>query len=72
MAAFFQARLQKGIETVLDILDFDRQILDADLIFTGEGRLDSQSLRGKVVLGVARRAARRKKAGNRSGGRRRL
>ena len=61
MAAFFQARLQKGIETVLDILDFDRQILDADLIFTGEGRLDSQSLRGKVVLGVARRAARRKK-----------
>lgn len=55
-AAFFGARLQMGIETVLDLTDFDRLAAGADLVITGEGRLDSQSLRGKVVIGVARRA----------------
>ena len=47
-----------GIETVLELVDFDRLAADADLVITGEGRLDSQSLRGKVVIGVARRAKR--------------
>ena len=56
VAAFFGARLQSGIETVLDTVNFERAAADADVIFTGEGRLDSQSLRGKVVVGVARRA----------------
>ena len=55
-AAFFGAKLQMGIETVLELVDFDRLAADADLVITGEGRLDSQSLRGKVVIGVARRA----------------
>ncbi len=41
-----------GIETVLDLTDFDRLAAGADLVITGEGRLDSQSLRGKVVIGV--------------------
>ena len=54
--AFFDSTLQMGIETVLDVTNFDEQAADADLIFTGEGKLDSQSLRGKVVIGVARRA----------------
>lgn len=54
--AFFGSRLQMGIETVLDLTDFDRKAADAHLIITGEGRLDSQSLRGKVVIGVSRRA----------------
>ncbi len=54
--AFLGARLQMGIETVLDLTDFDRLAADATLVITGEGRLDSQSLRGKVVIGVARRA----------------
>ena len=58
MVAFFASRLQMGIETVLDTVDFDRLAADADLIVTGEGKLDSQSLRGKVVIGVARRAKR--------------
>lgn len=58
MIAFFDARLQMGIETVLDTVNFDRIISDADMIFTGEGRIDSQSLRGKVVMGVAGRAVR--------------
>ena len=56
MIAFFDSRLQMGIQTVLDTVGFDRIISDADMIFTGEGKLDSQSLRGKVVIGVAARA----------------
>ena len=56
MAAFFGARLQMGIETVLDTVRFADVIAGADMIFTGEGRLDSQSLRGKAVIGVSRRA----------------
>ena len=59
MLAFFGARLQQGIETVLDLVQFDRLIEDADVIFTGEGRLDGQSAGGKVISGVARRAKRR-------------
>lgn len=54
--AFLGARLQRGIEAVLDLTNFDRLAADAYLVITGEGRLDSQSLRGKVVVGVARRA----------------
>lgn len=50
--------LQMGIETVLDIVKFDELIQGADLIFTGEGKMDSQSLRGKVVIGVGKRAKR--------------
>jgi len=55
MAAFFNSRLQMGIETVLDIVHFDTLLKGADLVFSGEGRIDFQSLRGKVVIGVARR-----------------
>lgn len=54
--AFLKSRLQMGIETVLDVTGFDYHAKEADLIITGEGKLDSQSLRGKVVIGVARRA----------------
>lgn len=61
MIAFFGSRLQMGIETVLDTVSFDQTIGDADLILTGEGKIDGQSLRGKVVIGVARRAARQGK-----------
>ncbi len=56
MMAFFDSVLQMGIETVLDTVSFDEIIRDADIIFTGEGKIDSQSLRGKVVIGVAKRA----------------
>lgn len=56
MVAFFDSKLQMGIETVLDTVRFAQVISDADMIFTGEGKLDHQSLRGKVVIGVAKRA----------------
>lgn len=58
MVAFFGARLQPGIETVLDTVRFEERAAGADFVITGEGRLDSQSLRGKVVIGVSRRAKR--------------
>lgn len=61
MMAFFNSNLQMGIETVLDTVGFDRMIHDVDLIITGEGKLDSQSLRGKAVIGVARRAKKKNK-----------
>lgn len=56
MIAFFNSKLKMGIETVLDTVDFNSIISDADMIFTGEGKIDNQSLRGKVVIGVAKRA----------------
>lgn len=56
MIAFFGSVLQMGIETVLDTVHFGDVISDADMIFTGEGKIDYQSLRGKVVIGVAKRA----------------
>ncbi|MEM5781329.1 MAG: glycerate kinase, partial [Lawsonibacter sp.] len=49
MVAFFGSRLQMGIEAVLDTVRFADVIADADMVFTGEGKIDSQSLRGKVV-----------------------
>lgn len=58
-AAFLQAELRSGIEVVLDTVRFDEKIEGADVIFTGEGRLDYQSLMGKVVGGVAQRAKRK-------------
>ena len=54
--AFFGARLKSGIETVLDLVGFDQKLEGCDLVITGEGKIDSQSLKGKVVIGVARRA----------------
>ena len=60
MIAFFHSRLQMGIETVLDTVRFDEIISDADMIFTGEGKIDTQSLRGKVVIGVGKRAKKQK------------
>ncbi len=55
LTALLNARLQMGIETVLDTVGFDRSLDGTDLVITGEGKLDTQSLRGKVVVGVARR-----------------
>lgn len=51
-AAFLKAKMKTGIEMVLDMVDFDKKIEDADLIITGEGCLDRQSLMGKTVAGV--------------------
>lgn len=56
MAAYFKSRLQMGIETVLETVHFDELLDGTDFVYTGEGKIDGQSLRGKVVIGVARKA----------------
>ncbi len=55
--ALLGAELRPGIEVVLDTVDFDRHVRNADLVITGEGRVDSQSVRGKVISGVAKRTS---------------
>lgn len=54
--AFFGAQLRPGIEVVLDMVGFDDLLDGCDLVITGEGRIDGQSLGGKVPVGVSRRA----------------
>ena len=56
--ALLGAELRPGIELVLDLVGFDRLLAGADLVVTGEGSLDEQSLAGKAPIGVARAAAR--------------
>ncbi len=54
LMAFLNAELRSGIEIVTEALHLEEQILDCSLVVTGEGRLDSQSIHGKVPVGVAR------------------
>ncbi len=54
--AFLSARLTPGIDLLLDLVGFDAALEGADLVVTGEGSLDAQSLAGKAPMGVARRA----------------
>lgn len=57
LVAFCGAELVRGIDLVLDAVEFDARLVDCDLVITGEGRLDASTLHGKTVVGVARRAA---------------
>lgn len=54
--AFLKGELTPGIELLLDSVGFDEMLDTADLVITGEGRLDGQSMAGKVPVGVSRRA----------------
>ncbi len=54
--AMLGASLQSGADLVLDTVGFDARCRRCDLVLTGEGRLDGQSLRGKACMAVARRA----------------
>lgn len=60
LAAFAGGRLQSGIELLLEVVGFDELLKTAALVITGEGAFDSQSLYGKVVEGISKKA---KKAG---------
>ena len=52
---FLNATLKSGIETLMDLTDFDKQVEWADIIFTGEGRLDEQTAHGKLISGIISR-----------------
>ncbi|MNR21152.1 Glycerate kinase [compost metagenome] len=54
--AFFPCQLRRGIDIVLDSVGLDAALEGADLVITGEGRLDGQTVFGKTPIGVARRA----------------
>ncbi|WP_010248707.1 glycerate kinase [Acetivibrio cellulolyticus] len=64
LVAFFGANIKSGIDTILDIVDFDGKLEDVDLVITGEGRIDSQSAFGKVPVGVAKRCVEHGGAGS--------
>lgn len=49
---FLKAEFRPGIEIVAELAELARRIQDADLVITGEGRCDVQTLRGKTTLGV--------------------
>jgi len=55
LCAFAQANIVSGIDTCLDLINFDKKVADADLVIVGEGRLDSQSFAGKAPIGIAKR-----------------
>lgn len=58
-AAFCGAKLERGIELVLDAIRLDEALEGVDLVITGEGRMDAQSAFGKAPVGVASRAKKR-------------
>lgn len=57
LSAFLGARLQSGAGLILDLISFDSMIKGADLVITGEGKIDSQTLMGKAPAAVASRSA---------------
>ena len=56
LMAFMQAQLKPGIDLVLEAVQLNSQLHDADLVITGEGRIDSQTIYGKTPMGVAKLA----------------
>jgi glycerate kinase len=56
LSVFLGARIRSGIEELLSIIGFDEAVEGADLVVTGEGRFDGQSLRGKAVSGIVAHA----------------
>jgi glycerate kinase len=53
---FLNATLKSGIDIVLDAVDYETHLEGASLVITGEGRIDSQTIRGKTPIGVSKRA----------------
>lgn len=62
LLGLFKAKLRPGIEIVMDAVNLESIIKDADLVITGEGRIDSQTVHGKTPIGIARVAKRFNKA----------
>jgi glycerate kinase len=56
LMVFLKARLQPGVEVIIQATGLVERLKDASLVFTGEGRIDSQTACGKTAVGVARKA----------------
>ncbi|NLZ53980.1 MAG: glycerate kinase, partial [Thermoanaerobacteraceae bacterium] len=61
LIAFFDAELNSGIELVMELVKLEEKIKDADVVITGEGSTDYQTLYGKVPLGLAKIAKKHNK-----------
>ncbi|MCG2716800.1 MAG: glycerate kinase [Candidatus Marinimicrobia bacterium] len=57
LVVFLNATLESGIDLILNGIRFDNLLSDVDLVITGEGRIDNQTMEGKALMGVIRRAA---------------
>ena len=53
--SFMKATMLSGVNTILDLMDFDNLIKNVDVVISGEGKLDKQTLEGKLIDGVAKR-----------------
>ena len=56
VVAFLNGKLQSGINTILDTVKFNTHLIGCDVVFTGEGKVDGQSIHGKVISGVSKAA----------------
>lgn len=56
LLSYLNARLTPGIELILEAIELEKEVQDADIVITGEGRLDHQTAMGKAPVGVARLA----------------
>lgn len=56
LIAYCKAKFAAGIDIVLNVSGFEKELADADLVITGEGRIDGQSVQGKVLYGIGTRA----------------
>lgn len=54
--AFLNAELKEGVKLLMDFCDFDKKLKDVNLIITGEGKIDNQTLQGKLIKGITDRA----------------
>ncbi|MBD1565733.1 glycerate kinase [Vibrio sp. S12_S33] len=59
LSLLFDIQVKQGIEMVLDVLDADKVLEGADIVITGEGQMDNQTLEGKAPFGIAKRALRK-------------
>ena len=59
LVAFLDAELKAGVTIILDLINFEERLKNVDLVITGEGMLDGQSIYGKTPVGVSRSAAKK-------------
>ena len=58
LMAFLSAELKRGVDIVLEATKLENQLIDADFVITGEGKIDGQTIFGKTPIGVAKTAKR--------------
>lgn len=54
LVTFLNAELKSGVEIILDVIELKKKMFDVDLVITGEGKIDGQTVNGKTPIGVAR------------------